>query len=465
MANKDYSALLSNRVWPSVQDRLLSGLKGYEKNTLKTVLANTRQALLSDTQMQNLSYAPKIVLPLVRRLFPQLIANKIMSVQALEGPSGFIRYLDATVTNAAGNSTDLHPWTNAKINHSSAPTTVNDNFVADATVGNTTFAGTLTKKVSEGTLFVEVSDKATVAEAAAAGTVWSKVAEVDRVGVIRQLGALVVMGFVDPKLNTFVVNFGAAPNKIARFTYKEDMQKNIPFGVNKSYSTMNFDIKRIMVEAKSRKLGATYSFELMEDYKNEFGESFEDRMVDYLTTSILTEIDGECINMLFNSASATSSWDATLPATWTRGVNAWYETIMPKLNLVSNRIFESTHVSGATYLVCSPRVATVFQSMVQYVGTGRPMDTSMSVGTTHLGTLGGMFNVYVSPLCPANQILLGFKGTKPEETGAVYAPYVPVQLHPIYYAEGQPSVVARSRYATAMIRPDYYGVLDISGLS
>jgi hypothetical protein len=74
-----------------------------------------------------------------------------------------------------------------------------------------------------------------------------------------------------------------------------------------------------------------------------------------------------------------------------------------------------------------------------------------------------MYNVFVSPLCPNNKILLGFKGTKPEETGAVYAPYVPVQLHPIYFAEGQPSIVARSRYANVLLRPDYYSVLNITG--
>ena len=387
-------------------------------------------------------------------------------MQPLDGPTGFIRFLDAYVTDTSGTvlnsaGSGIYPFGNGDTTYSTAPIAVNDNVVANAGALTTevSFNGTLTKAFSEGTLFVELGNAAT----AVASTTWTKIAEVDRAGIVRQMGTTAILGFVDPKAGTFVVNFAATPALAVRFSYKEDMQKNIPFGTDKTYNTMKFDIKRLMVEAKSRKLGATYSFELMEDYKNEFGENFEDRMVDYLTTTILTEIDGECIDMLFNGASTSSAWDATLPATWTRGVNAWYETIMPKINKLSNQIFEATHVSGATYLVCSSTTATVFQSMIQYVGTGKPMDINMSVGTTHLGTLSGMYNVYVSPLCPSNKILLGFKGSKPEETGAVYAPYVPVQLHPIYYAEGQPSVVARSRYATVLVRPDYYSVLNING--
>lgn len=271
------------------------------------------------------------------------------------------------------------------------------------------------------------------------------------------------MGVVNPKSGVYVVNFGVAPTLGVKFTYKKDIQKNIPFGSDKKYPTMKFDITKMAVEAKSRKLGAQYSFELIEDYKNEFGENFEDKMVDYLTTTILTEIDGETIDMLFNKATESDSWDMTMPLTWTRGINAWYETIMPKINKLSNTIYQKTHVAGASFLVCSPITATIFQSMQQFVGSGNPIDTTMEVGTVKAGTLSGMYNVYTSPLCENNKILMGFKGTKPEETGAIYAPYIPVQLHPIYYAEGQPSVLARSRYWMGVVRPDYYAVLSVTG--
>ena len=67
--NKDYTALLSAKVWPKVEGKLLANVKNVGiRNNLKVVLASTRQALLADTTMQNMVYLPKIVLPLVRRL-------------------------------------------------------------------------------------------------------------------------------------------------------------------------------------------------------------------------------------------------------------------------------------------------------------------------------------------------------------------------------------------------------------
>lgn len=461
---KDYSVLLSDRVWPQVQNKLLTGIRNPNvRNSLKTVLSNTRQALLADTQMQQMVYLPKIVLPLVRRLFPKLIANQIISTQTLESSTGWIRFLDAYIEDANGGTTNIYPWGNGDTNYSTPQTVVADVILADGTPGGSNntavnFNGVLSEVPSEGTLFIEMSSN----EDNFNGTN-TKIAEVDRGGVVHQLGSVGVSGVVNMKTLSWVLNFSVAPTKAVRFVYKKDVQKNVPFGNGKTYNTMKFEISKIAVEAKTRKLGATYSFELMEDYKNEFGENFEDKMVDYLTTTILTEIDGETIDMLFSKAAYSDTWDMTLPMTWTRGINAWYETIMPKINRLSNRIFQNTHVRGASFLVCNPVTATVFQGMQQFVGSGNPTEGNMEIGTVKVGTLSGMYNVYVSPLCPEGKILMGFKGTKPEETGAVYAPYIPVQLHPIYYSEGMPSIMARSRYWMGVLRPDYYAILNVTG--
>lgn len=345
----DYSVLLSDSVWPRVQKKLLANIKNKTmRDNMQIILANTRSVLKSSTDMQNLVYLPKVVLPLVRRLFPKLIANQIISVQPLTGPSGWIRFLDAYVTVPGGSPANIYPWGDGDSVYSTPQTDVSDNILADAG-GNTdtAFSGTLSKTPSEGTLFIEVGDAATVV----GSTTFTKIGEIDKRGVVHSLGSTyTIIGFVDPSELTYVINFATAPDKGLKFTYKEDIQKNIPFGADQTYSMMNFNISKIPVEAKTRKLGATYSFELMEDYKNEFGENFEDKMVDYLTTSILTEIDGEIISMLFTKAEVTGSWDATMPLTWTKGLNAWYETIMPKINKVSNYIYQHTHEIGRAHV-------------------------------------------------------------------------------------------------------------------
>ena len=463
--NRDYTPVLEGKLWDYTKDKLTRGLGGEVKQNLEVVLENTRNALLASTQMQNITYLPKLVLPLTRRLFPQLIANNIISTQPLNGPMGWVRFLDAYITSPDGVEKNIYPWKPGDTTYSSAQEPV-DVELAIST-DTPTVQGQLEFDHAEGTLYVELGNKN------ADSDVWTRIAIVDKNGIISTMAnsPANVLGAVDPKTRNYVVSFVTVPTDTGgtnalqvRFHYEKDFQKNIPFGDDQTYSTMTYKITSVAVEAKSRKLGATYSFEAAEDWKNEFNENLEDKIVDYMTKSILLEIDGEIITKLRTSATHFAEWSAELPMTWTRGVPAWYETIMPKINKLSNTIQQTTHLDGASFLVCSPVTATVFQGMIQYRGTGTPSDVEMGIGTVSIGTLSNMYKVYVTPLIPDGQILLGFKGDTPDKTGAVYAPYVPVMLQPIPYAEGQPSILARTRYALEVLRPDYYGVLTVTDL-
>lgn len=459
---KNYTALLENKNWEITKNVVLSGLKkdSLMYKNMNVVLENTRQAILADTMMQNISYLPKLTLPLVRRLFPKLISNFIVSTQPIDGPRGTVRFLDAYRERVDGSGEDnIYPWGPGDTTYSTPQTAATEVVLATGAANTaTSFTGKLDNKYAEGTVFLELNS-------AADGTgTWSRIGMIDKGGHLHKMTALNVLGAVNPKTLEYVVSFvDAAPTKAVRFSYFKDIQKNIPFGSDKTYSTLKFDISQIPVEAKTRKLGASYSFEMIEDYKAEFGENFEDRMVDYMTTSILTEVDGEILSDLFGQAVHSDTWDAAMPGTWTRGINSWYETVMPKINKMSNKIYETTHVGGASFLVCSPQTATVFQSLQQYHSKGDAVD-GMDIGTVNVGSIGANLNVFTSPLCPSGKILMGFKGKKPEETGYVYAPYIPITLHPITYAEGMPSILARSRYATVNLRPDYYGVLTVTNL-
>lgn len=394
-----------------------------------------------------------------------------------------IRFLDVFNQGIDGTVTNVYPWRSGKSTEYSTPQThIQDEVLEQAVAGANTaksFTGALSKIPSEGTLYVEMCIKYDVDPTK---QVWVRVARVDKQGMVQNMyDQDIIIGSVDATHKSYVLAFAnTAPNRAIRMSYRMDIQKNVPFGgtgnsandypdstgrFGRTYNTLNFNITRIPVEAKTRKLGANYSFELIEDYQAEFGEKFEDRMIDYLTQTILTEIDGEILEMLFSSAHFVDSWSCEMPSIWNRGINAWYETIMPKINLMSNTIFAETHVpNGSRYLVCHPQTATIFQSMIQYQGGGNPItDSSMSIGTVKLGTINNMYNVYSSPLAPVNEILIGFKGNKPEETGCVYAPYVPVMLTPVTYSE-VPSIMARTRYALEMIRPSFYGVIRIEGV-
>ena len=131
------------------------------KKNLSSILSNTRQALLADTVTQNMVYLPKLVLPLVRRLFPKLIANQIISTQPLDGPMGIIRFLDAYIEDTNGNVVNsgagkfgIYPWGEGDTAYSTPQSAVADAVLADGTANAVVnFNGTLSKIPSEGTIF------------------------------------------------------------------------------------------------------------------------------------------------------------------------------------------------------------------------------------------------------------------------------------------------------------------------
>lgn len=464
---KNWNALLASSVWKEkTKPTLLSKIKNPRVlEATSQVLENTRRALLADTQMNNLVYLPKLNLPLVMRVFPNLIAHNIVSVQATKSPLGMIRFLD--IYREGSPDTIVYPWnsTEAKRTHStemSANHVTNDTISGDPSSA-TTFTDTIANEWAEGTLFVYY--------VAAGGASTVPIAQVMRDGTMRQLvdsiggTAFSLVGGVNTKTKagTFSISANIGTTGAAlRWDYYKNWEKVIPFGSDQTFNKLKFDITSRKIETKSRKLGASYSYETVEDYQSEFGDNFEDKVVDSLSQVINTEIDSEILYRLWTGAQLSDTWDSVMPSTWTRGIDEWYKTIMPKIEKLSATIFQATHISGATWMVMSPKTAAIFQSFNAFMAKGSNIDNGgMGVGTLNLGTVNNRYDVFISPLVPDNQVLLGFKGNTPEATGAIYAPYVPIKLVPVTYAE-MPTIQARTRYAFEIVRPDFYAILNIS---
>jgi hypothetical protein len=277
MKNSRFNALLANENWGLTRNALLKNMNPVLSETMGILLDNTRRVLLAENLIQNISYIPKLSFPLVRRAFPNLIAHNIVKIQPMKSPMGAVRFLDSFIEGLDGSLVTTgpmgtYPWGPGDTKYST-PQNLKTKAVLASGTGNTNkiFSGKLDDKFSEGTIFLEINS------AADGSGVWTKVAEVDRSGVLFPMSNsnVRVLGSVDPKSLDYVVSFpDITPDKAIRFSYAKDIQKNIPFGSEKTYNTMRFDIKRVPVEAKTRKLGSTYSFETIEDYQAEFNENF-----------------------------------------------------------------------------------------------------------------------------------------------------------------------------------------------
>ena len=122
---------------------------------------------------------------------------------------------------------------------------------------------------------------------------------------------------------------------------------------------------------------------------------------------------------------------------------------------------------GANFLVCSPKVATIIESIPGFAASTDGTAQKFSMGVQSIGSISNRWTVYKNPYMTENVILVGFRGSNFLETGAVYAPYVPLIMTPLVYdpSDFTPRKGVMTRYAKKMIRPEFYGKIYVSDLN
>jgi len=203
---------------------------------------------------------------------------------------------------------------------------------------------------------------------------------------------------------------------------------------------------------------------------------------------ISLEIDMEILDMLIESAAAgTEYWSAknneTINAAGTafeaptatsqtgfyNTQGQWFQTLGTKMQKLSNIIHQKTLRGGANFLVCSPTVATVLESIPGYASNsdGDVSKASYAFGVQKAGAINNRYTVYKNPYMKENTILMGYRGGQFLEAGAVFAPYVPLIMTPLVYDPDTftPRKGLLTRYAKKVVRPEFYGKIYVSGLN
>ncbi len=238
-------------------------------------------------------------------------------------------------------------------------------------------------------------------------------------------------------------------------------------------------MKSIAIVAKTRKLKAVWTPEFAQDLNAYHSIDAEAELTSMLSEYISQEIDLEILDMLMNNALVEENWSVTIGekydgnnvfATANQGEaynqGTWFQTLGTKIQKVSNKIHAKTMRGGANWLVCSPDVATILESIPGYAADTDGNAASFAMGVQKVGQLNNRFTVYKNPYVQANTILMGFRGTQFLETGAVYAPYVPLIMTPLVYdpTNFTPRKGVMTRYAKKIVRPEFYGKINVRGL-
>jgi len=254
---------------------------------------------------------------------------------------------------------------------------------------------------------------------------------------------------------------------------------------------VNLELKSEPIVAKTRKLKAVWTPELAQDLNAYHSIDAEAELTALLSEYVSMEIDLEIMDMLINSApgATTEAWSAAIgtefvgktvnsngSVTFNRTTDAtnrtayvkstWFQTLGNKIQRVSNKIHQLTLRGGANFLVCSPDVATILESIPGYVVNTDGDSAKFAMGVSRVGSFASRFQVYKNPYMTENTILVGFRGNNFLETGAVYAPYIPLVQTPLVYdpVNFTPRRGVMTRYAKKVVRPEFYGKIIVADL-
>jgi hypothetical protein len=339
------------------------------------------------------SRLPKILIPMIRRTFPELITNEIVGVQPMSGPVGLafaLRYkYGEGALGGDGTQNDSTPGFNLR--DSAAP-------AAGKEVGynhlDTRFTGASSDALSGNDDFA----------------------------------------------------FGEGDDGVAELLSNFELTSNIP--------QMEVSFEKTAVEAGTRRLGAKWSVELEQDLKNMNGIDIDTELTNAMSYEIQAEIDREMlmrmVQVALNAGSGNgySTWEPnTADGRWLAERN---RDLYAKIIVEANRIAIRNRRGAANFLVATPKVAAILEMLpeFQWMQVQGNVNTQ-PVGIARVGNLGGRFNVYRDTRTEAqsignvgstggltqpatrtelNYVLLGYKGPEFYDTGIIYCPYIPVMV-------------------------------------
>jgi hypothetical protein len=244
---------------------------------------------------------------------------------------------------------------------------------------------------------------------------------------------------------------------------------------------INLELRSEAIVAKTRKLKAIWSPEFAQDLNAYHSIDAEAELTSMLSEYISQEIDLEILDMLIQNAQTVDRWSAKIGFEFDSATNSfvqsnataqaynqgtWFQTLGTKIQKVSNKIHQLTLRGGANFLVCSPTVATILESIPGYAADTDGDKMQFAMGVQKVGAINNRFQVYKNPYMTENTILMGYRGSQFLETGAVYSPYVPLIMTPLVYDPDNftPRKGVMTRYAKKMVRPEFYGKIHCAGL-
>jgi hypothetical protein len=466
-----------------------------------------------------------VALPLVRKVFGQIASKEFVSVQPMNLPSGLVFFLDFQYGQDKLKDFGATPQGDVYTSPSSMYGDTNPGAGVDPSGGLygagrfgysiNQFSASATVTASGSATWAQVDYETEKSASIAGGSTYSFItfaasdltrpdlkgvrAFVGTSGSYTEANILPQYTSTDGTSITFVYENAAEAvssldvfyNQQPTSDYRGDFEDAAGAGRPNAESTaadalaipsIDVKMKSEAIVAKTRKLKAQWTPEFAQDLNAYQALDAEAELTSIMSEYISLEIDMEILDMLIQDASAADEyWNAQNNQSLNAAKDGydnlnffntqgqWFQTLGTKMQKVSNKIHQKTLRGGANFCVISPSVATVIESIPGFASNadGDASKGKFAFGIQKMGQMNSRYDVYKNPYMTEGTILMGYRGNQFLETGAVFAPYIPLIMTPLVYDPDTftPRKGLLTRYAKKMIRPEFYGRVFVSGLA
>jgi len=352
-----------------------------------------------------------VLISLIRRAMPNLVAYDLAGVQPMTGPTGLIFAMRSRYTSQSGTEAFYNEPDSAFSGRDKASNGQDGHSDAVAGMGTTAQSGT-------------------------------------NPSVLNPVGSASSLGY-----------------RVGQGMRTDDAEALDGTG-NNAFNQMAFSIEKVTVTAKSRALKAEYSLELAQDLKAIHGLNAEAELANILSTEILAEINREVIRTIYKTAEQGAVQNTATAGVFDLDIDSngrWsvekFKGLLFQIERDANAIAQRTRRGKGNIIMCSADVASAL-TMAGVLDYTPALNANLNVddtGNTFAGTLMGKFRVYIDPYAanltsanatPGNQYyVVGYKGTSPYDAGLFYCPYVPLQMvRAVGENSFQPKIGFKTRY-------------------
>ena len=351
-----------------------------------------------------------VLISLIRRSMPNLIAYDLCGVQPMNGPTGLIFAMRSRYNSQSGNESFFNEVDSAFSGQDSQFNNTGGWEGATVGMGTTAQGGTNPS-------------------------------------------------LLDPTAQTANSQSGANQYNVGE-GMRTDYAEQLGDGTEGNFNQMAFSIEKITVTAKSRALKAEYSLELAQDLKAIHGLNAEAELANILSTEILAEINREVIRTIYKVAEPGAQVNTATAGTFDLDVDSngrWsvekFKGLIFQIERDANAIAQRTRRGKGNMILCSADVASAL-TMAGVLDYTPALNANLNVddtGNTFAGVLQGKYKVYIDPYSAnvaANQFyVVGYKGASPYDAGIFYCPYVPLQMvRAVGENTFQPKIGFKTRY-------------------